>query len=228
MFNISVKTAGRSTTLCLEGTLARERVKEARRAWEALSAREPGRSLKVDVRALCWFDADGIALLSEVHDSQAQIVCGVLLRQLLQKHSRVQSSNNILAGRIVARALGLLVLGLIILVQQRVVLQEFRASTVQIAQVAASPGSDGTKPVKRVLNLGGPAEAAASITEEILTTHEMDVLRSLAGGNSNRDIAQKLLMPEQTVQGHIEHIMVKLGAVDRTQAVVIGLRRGIL
>jgi DNA-binding NarL/FixJ family response regulator len=56
----------------------------------------------------------------------------------------------------------------------------------------------------------------------------VEVLRQVAGGNRNRDIAEKLFITEETVKVHIKHIMEKLGASDRTQAVAIGLRRGII
>ena len=54
------------------------------------------------------------------------------------------------------------------------------------------------------------------------------VLSQIAGGNRNRDIAEKLFIAEETVKVHIKHIMDKLGASDRTQAVAIGVRRGII
>jgi DNA-binding NarL/FixJ family response regulator len=56
----------------------------------------------------------------------------------------------------------------------------------------------------------------------------VQVLREIAGGNRNRDIAEKLFITEETVKVHIKHIMEKLGASDRTQAVAIGVRRGII
>ena len=56
----------------------------------------------------------------------------------------------------------------------------------------------------------------------------MEVLSQIAGGNRNRDIGEKLFISEETVKVHIKHIMDKLGASDRTQAVAIGLRRGII
>jgi DNA-binding NarL/FixJ family response regulator len=56
----------------------------------------------------------------------------------------------------------------------------------------------------------------------------VEVLREIAGGNRNRDIAEKLFITEETVKVHIKHIMEKLGASDRTQAVAIGVRRGII
>lgn len=77
-----------------------------------------------------------------------------------------------------------------------------------------------------------PAEVAAHLAEhysdEALTGREVEVLRQIAGGNRNRDIAEKLFITEETVKVHIKHIMEKLGASDRTQAVAIGVRRGII
>ena len=72
------------------------------------------------------------------------------------------------------------------------------------------------------------AQLAEHLTDEELTGREIEVLSQLAGGNRNRDIADKLLISEETVKVHIKHIMEKLGANDRTQAVAIGLRRGII
>jgi DNA-binding NarL/FixJ family response regulator len=77
-----------------------------------------------------------------------------------------------------------------------------------------------------------PAEVAAQLMEhlgdESLTPREIDVLRHLAGGNRNRDIAELLRISEETVKVHLKHIMDKLAANDRTQAVAIALRRGII
>ena len=77
-----------------------------------------------------------------------------------------------------------------------------------------------------------PAEVASSLAEhlsdEALTTREIDVLRHVAGGNRNRDIAEQLYISEETVKVHVKHIMEKLGANDRTQAVAIAVRRGII
>ena len=77
-----------------------------------------------------------------------------------------------------------------------------------------------------------PTEIAANLAEhyndEALTEREVEVLREVAGGNRNRDIATKLFITEETVKVHIKHIMEKLGASDRTQAVAIGVRRGII
>jgi DNA-binding NarL/FixJ family response regulator len=69
---------------------------------------------------------------------------------------------------------------------------------------------------------------AEHYSDEALTVREVEVLRQVAGGNRNRDIADKLFITEETVKVHIKHIMEKLGASDRTQAVAIGVRRGII
>jgi DNA-binding NarL/FixJ family response regulator len=77
-----------------------------------------------------------------------------------------------------------------------------------------------------------PAQLAAQLAEhmsdEDLTSREIEVLNHIAGGNRNRDIADKLFITEETVKVHIKHIMEKLGASDRTQAVAIAVRRGII
>jgi DNA-binding NarL/FixJ family response regulator len=72
------------------------------------------------------------------------------------------------------------------------------------------------------------AHLAEHFTDESLTGREIEVLQQIAGGNRNRDIAEKLFITEETVKVHIKHIMEKLGASDRTQAVTIGVRRGII
>ncbi len=70
------------------------------------------------------------------------------------------------------------------------------------------------------------AFVANHMGEETLTSREIDVLRHLSGGNRNRDIAERLFISEETVKVHVKHIMEKLGATDRTQAVAIAVRRG--
>jgi len=77
-----------------------------------------------------------------------------------------------------------------------------------------------------------PPEIAARLAEhysdESLTDREIEVLKQVAEGNRNRDIADKLFITEETVKVHIKHIMDKLSASDRTEAVAIGVRRGII
>ena len=76
------------------------------------------------------------------------------------------------------------------------------------------------------------SEVAAGVAEhaidDALTPRETDVLRLIAGGNANKEIAAKLSLTEETVKSHIRHIMIKLGANDRTHAVAIGVKRGII
>jgi DNA-binding NarL/FixJ family response regulator len=72
------------------------------------------------------------------------------------------------------------------------------------------------------------AQLAEHMSDEGLTPREVEVLRKVAGGNRNRDIADLLSISEETVKVHIKHIMDKLGAKDRTQAIAIAVRRGII
>jgi DNA-binding NarL/FixJ family response regulator len=72
------------------------------------------------------------------------------------------------------------------------------------------------------------AGLAEHMSDEDLSGREVDVLRNVATGNRNRDIAEKLFIAEETVKVHLKHILRKLGANDRTQAVAIGVRRGII
>jgi len=77
-----------------------------------------------------------------------------------------------------------------------------------------------------------PPEVAAQVAEYVsddeLTPREVDVLRLVAEGNGNREIAERLFISEETVKGHVKNAMGKLGAVDRTQAVTIAIRRGFI
>ena len=71
------------------------------------------------------------------------------------------------------------------------------------------------------------AQLAEHLSDETLTTREIEVLRQVAGGNRNRDIAEHLFISEEMVKVHVKHVMDKLGASDRTEAVAIAIRRGI-
>jgi DNA-binding NarL/FixJ family response regulator len=71
-------------------------------------------------------------------------------------------------------------------------------------------------------------QLAEHMSDENLTAREIEVLRQIGEGNRNRDIGEKLFITEETVKVHIKHIMEKLGASDRTQAVAIAIRRGII
>jgi DNA-binding NarL/FixJ family response regulator len=72
------------------------------------------------------------------------------------------------------------------------------------------------------------AHLAEHLGEEELTPRELEVIRQIAGGNRNRDIAERLFVAEETIKVHVKHIMEKLGAKDRTEAVAIAIRRGII
>jgi len=72
------------------------------------------------------------------------------------------------------------------------------------------------------------AELAQRVADDAITEREAAVLRLIAGGNRNKDIAEKLSIAEDTVKAHIKRIMDKLGARDRTQAVSIAVQRGII
>jgi DNA-binding NarL/FixJ family response regulator len=72
------------------------------------------------------------------------------------------------------------------------------------------------------------AELAEHAAEEELSPREIDVLRLIASGNANKEIAALLSIGEDTVKSHVTNILGKLGANDRTHAVTIGLKRGII
>ncbi|MCO6511040.1 MAG: response regulator transcription factor [Aridibacter famidurans] len=77
-----------------------------------------------------------------------------------------------------------------------------------------------------------PPEIASQLAEyfsdDVPTPREIVVLKLVAEGLRNREIAERLSISEDTVKAHMKHIMDKLGASDRTQAVSIGVRRGII
>jgi len=72
------------------------------------------------------------------------------------------------------------------------------------------------------------AEIAEHATDDALTPREIDVLRLVARGNANKAIGAELALTEETVKSHIRSILAKLGANDRTHAVAIALKRGII
>jgi len=72
------------------------------------------------------------------------------------------------------------------------------------------------------------SQLAEHAVDDTLTLREIDVLRLLAGGNANKLIADQLSITEDTVKGHVKNILSKLGANDRTHAVTIALKRGII
>ena len=72
------------------------------------------------------------------------------------------------------------------------------------------------------------ADLADHATDDALTPREIDVLRLIAAGNANKNIADQLAIGEATVKTHVTNILSKLGANDRAHAVTIGLKRGII
>jgi DNA-binding NarL/FixJ family response regulator len=77
-----------------------------------------------------------------------------------------------------------------------------------------------------------PAEIAVEIaqhhSDDALTEREIEVLREVAAGNANKMVGQRLNISEETVKAHMKSILSKLGANDRTHAVTIAVRRGII
>jgi DNA-binding NarL/FixJ family response regulator len=71
-------------------------------------------------------------------------------------------------------------------------------------------------------------QLAEHATDEALSAAEISVLRLIAAGNGNKQIAHQLSVTEETVKGRVKNILSKLGANDRTHAVLIGLKRGII
>lgn len=72
------------------------------------------------------------------------------------------------------------------------------------------------------------AQLAEHLSDEALTEREIEVLGHVSAGESNKIIADELALSEHTVKGHLKNILSKLDASDRTQAVTIALRRGLL
>ena len=72
------------------------------------------------------------------------------------------------------------------------------------------------------------AELAEHATDDALSSREIEVLRLVSSGNANKEIAVRLSISEETVKGHVKNILAKLDANDRTHAVTIGLKRGII
>lgn len=77
-----------------------------------------------------------------------------------------------------------------------------------------------------------PSEVATNLAQHVaddpLTGREIEVLQQIADGRRNRTIAQQLFISEETVKMHVKHMLEKLRATDRAQALVVALRRGII
>jgi DNA-binding NarL/FixJ family response regulator len=81
---------------------------------------------------------------------------------------------------------------------------------------------------KKVLSAEASYEVAEHATSDVLTPAEIDVLRLIAAGHANKQIAHQLSITEDSVKGRVKSVLSKLGAADRTHAAMIGVRRGII
>ena len=81
---------------------------------------------------------------------------------------------------------------------------------------------------KKALSPEASFELAEHATDDALTPGEIDVLRLIATGNANKQIASQLAVTEETIKGRVKNILSKLNANDRTHAATIGIKRGII
>lgn len=81
---------------------------------------------------------------------------------------------------------------------------------------------------KKALSTEASYQLAEHATDDALTPAEIRVLRLIADGNANKEIAERLSVSEETVKGQVRNILSKLGANDRTHAAMIGVKRGII
>jgi DNA-binding NarL/FixJ family response regulator len=81
---------------------------------------------------------------------------------------------------------------------------------------------------KKTLSSEASFQLAEHATDDALTPGEISVLRLIAAGNANKQIADQLSVTEETVKGRVKNILSKLGANDRTHAAMIGIKRGIV
>jgi DNA-binding NarL/FixJ family response regulator len=81
---------------------------------------------------------------------------------------------------------------------------------------------------KKTLSPEASFQLAEHVTDDALSLGEIDVLRLIAAGNANKQIADQLAITEETVKGRVKNILSKLGANDRTHAAMIGMQRGII
>jgi DNA-binding NarL/FixJ family response regulator len=81
---------------------------------------------------------------------------------------------------------------------------------------------------KKALSPEASQEVASHATDDTLTPAEVAVLRLIADGNANKQIADQLSISEETVKSRVKNILSKLGANDRTHAAMLGIKRGII
>ena len=113
-------------------------------------------------------------------------------------------------------------------------IQRALASGARGYMLKSMPPRDLVESIRRVYagKKSIPSAIAAHLAEhysdEALTAREVEVLQQVAAGSRNKKTAERLLISEEAVKVHIRHIMEKLGASDRAQAVAIGIKRGII
>lgn len=81
---------------------------------------------------------------------------------------------------------------------------------------------------KKALSAEASYQLAEHAIDDALTPAEVEVLRLIAAGNANKQIADRLSVTEDTIKGRVKNILSKLGANDRTHAAIIGVKRGII
>ena len=81
---------------------------------------------------------------------------------------------------------------------------------------------------RRRIDPGVAANLAEHMGQEVLSQREVEILKQVAEGSRNKEIAAQLALSEETIKSHMKNILEKLGAADRTQAVSIAVRRGIM
>lgn len=81
---------------------------------------------------------------------------------------------------------------------------------------------------KKLIHAEVAAELASHAADDALSEREIEVLTLIAAGNSNKLVADQLAISEDTVKGHVKNILAKLGVSDRTHAVTVALKRGII
>jgi DNA-binding NarL/FixJ family response regulator len=81
---------------------------------------------------------------------------------------------------------------------------------------------------RKTLSPDASCQLAEHATDDALTPGEISVLRLIAAGNANKQIADQLSLTEETVKGRVKNILSKLSANDRTHAAMIGIKRGII
>ena len=81
---------------------------------------------------------------------------------------------------------------------------------------------------KKFIHAEVAAELASHAADDALSAREIEVLTLIAAGNSNKLVADQLAISEDTVKGHVKNILAKLGVSDRTHAVTVALKRGMI